>query len=471
MQYVRTLNFHVLIITMMLIFVSTLRVVSANETMIYVDPAETDIREVGPTFKINVTISQVNDLAGWEFKLYYPNSILNATKIPVTKIEEGPFLKTAGDTFLIVKSFTDNYNATHGLIWAACTLIGTGSGANGNGTLATITFKTRAFGIGVLHLAETDLIDSQMPSPGHILHTTQDGLIRVTVADIAVTYVTPFKTVIGQNYSQSVNVTVKNKGSNSETFNVTLKASRPEPGTINIHLFGANGSVTNGWGLQADSLTSPGPTITAMKGYIVNLTLTSVDYIKHDFFVDYNGDTNPNPDEPKSPDFPNPPVHPEQTINYQFTANRLGTFKYYCGYAKNIMNGTFIVNDPPMITTEIGRKEITLSTNSSTHLIFLWNTTGFVKGNYTICANADILPDETNTADNTCTSGVVIVTMKGDVNGDKRVDGKDIAYLAKAYNTKPGDPKWDSRADINCDLKVDGKDIALASKNYNKQDP
>jgi hypothetical protein len=52
----------------------------------------------------------------------------------------------------------------------------------------------------------------------------------------------------------------------------------------------------------------------------------------------------------------------------------------------------------------------------------------------------------------------------GDVNGDGKVDGKDIAIVSKAYNTRPGDPNWDARADLNGDLKVDGKDLAIVNK-------
>jgi hypothetical protein len=43
-----------------------------------------------------------------------------------------------------------------------------------------------------------------------------------------------------------------------------------------------------------------------------------------------------------------------------------------------------------------------------------------------------------------------------------------IAVICRAYDTLPGDAKWDSRADLNCDLKVDGKDLGIAAKNYGK---
>jgi parallel beta-helix repeat protein len=61
--------------------------------------------------------------------------------------------------------------------------------------------------------------------------------------------------------------------------------------------------------------------------------------------------------------------------------------------------------------------------------------------------------------------------LQGDVNRDNKVDGKDVAIVAKAYNTKPGDPLWDPRADANRDLKVDGKDIAIVAKYYNTHYP
>ena len=104
--------------------------------------------------------------------------------------------------------------------------------------------------------------------------------------------------------------------------------------TVTIHLFG---SATAGWGLTEDNITSPGPTITVEAGSLVNLTLTSADAITHNFFVDYNGDTNPSEGEPKVPDFQT------TTINYQFEATITGNFTYYCQYHKGIMHGTFKV--------------------------------------------------------------------------------------------------------------------------------
>jgi len=55
-----------------------------------------------------------------------------------------------------------------------------------------------------------------------------------------------------------------------------------------------------------------------------------------------------------------------------------------------------------------------------------------------------------------------------DVNHDLKVDGKDIAIVAKAFGSYPTDPRWNPKADINKDNKADGKDIALVAKNFGK---
>lgn len=58
-----------------------------------------------------------------------------------------------------------------------------------------------------------------------------------------------------------------------------------------------------------------------------------------------------------------------------------------------------------------------------------------------------------------------------DINGDGKVDIKDIAIVAKAYGSEPGDPNWNPIADITGptgepDGKVDVRDIALVAKHF-----
>jgi hypothetical protein len=122
-------------------------------------------------------------------------------------------------------------------------------------------------------------------------------------------------------------------------------------------------------------------------------------------------------------------------------------------------------------TTAIQTETLTLTSQSFTTLTLTWNTTGFAKGNYTISAYAWPVPGETNTADNNLTSGWILMTILGDVNGDFKCEGKDIALIAKAYGSLVGQAAYVPNADINDDGKIDGKDIAVAAKYYGTRYP
>jgi hypothetical protein len=122
-------------------------------------------------------------------------------------------------------------------------------------------------------------------------------------------------------------------------------------------------------------------------------------------------------------------------------------------------------------TTIVETKGVTLTSRNSTTITFTWNTTGFALGNYTISAIADTVLGETDTTDNNSTDGWVTVTILGDVNGDFKCDGKDIARIAKAYGSLIGQPAYVRNADINDDGKIDGKDIAVSAKYFGTRYP
>jgi hypothetical protein len=183
----------------------------------------------GTTFTLDVTVTDVTDLAVWEFRLFYLNTVLNCTNIT-----EGPFLKAGGSTFFD-STILNAYNATHGGILAGSTLLGPVPGVNGTGTLATITFQTIAAGDTPLQFSNDPLVtflsDSSPPPRHPIPFTTIDGTAHVTAEnvtadhDVAVTDLTSYKTIIGQGYSGNITVTIANQGSYAETFNVTAYAN------------------------------------------------------------------------------------------------------------------------------------------------------------------------------------------------------------------------------------------------------
>ena len=126
-------------------------------TYVYVSPKEQVIDSLNESFIVNVSICNVLDLYGYEFKLFYNSSILNGSQVI-----EGPFLSSTGkDPFFWVVAFNDHYNSTHGIVWVDSCLTGDVLGVNGNGTLVTIKFKSLAVGSSQLSLDDVKLADSR----------------------------------------------------------------------------------------------------------------------------------------------------------------------------------------------------------------------------------------------------------------------------------------------------------------------
>jgi len=194
-------------------------ILSANASataMVYINPSEVTDLTPGDTFLINIDIADVVGLAGWEFKLYYKRDVLN-----VIETKEGSFLKTVIPPYNSTMFLdTLDYNATHGRVYLACTLLGQGSGASGSGTLASINFTVIGVGQTLLSLPQdqTQLVD---PNIQPIPHTTVGGSVMIGGNDIAVTHVQLSKTITNDTTVQ-IDVTVQNNGNYSATFDVTL---------------------------------------------------------------------------------------------------------------------------------------------------------------------------------------------------------------------------------------------------------
>jgi hypothetical protein len=193
----------------------------AGTTTIYVDPPRKIVLTIGGTFSVNVTVADVNLLFAWEFQVYYDSGILNASAWT-----PGPAFTPSPTVMSFNQTWTDNYDATHGLIHIVCTFIGART-FNGTTTLATVYFKIKSAGVTPLSLQNTTLLDNQTPFPQEMPHTTTDGTVYAGTipGDVAVTSVTTEKNVAGQGYPTGINVTVTNNGVVSETFNVTLRAN------------------------------------------------------------------------------------------------------------------------------------------------------------------------------------------------------------------------------------------------------
>jgi hypothetical protein len=58
------------------------------------------------------------------------------------------------------------------------------------------------------------------------------------------------------------------------------------------------------------------------------------------------------------------------------------------------------------------------------------------------------------------------IRIPGDLNNDGNVGLDDLAVLAKAFGSKPGDPNWNPVADIRGDGRVDLEDLVILASHY-----
>jgi len=89
--------------------------------------------------------------------------------------------------------------------------------------------------------------------------------------------------------------------------------------------------------------------------------------------------------------------------------------------------------------------------------------------NYTISAEASVVPYELNTTDNTYTDGQVYVRLLGDLNGDGKIRIDDVYLAVEAFGSEPGHPRWNPAADLNCDDRVRVDDIYLIATGFGQE--
>jgi len=326
-----------------------------STTKVYVDP-QTSTAAIGKTFTINIAVSDVENLYGWSAGIKF-----NASVLRCLSFEEGPFLRQGGNT-ISVSGTIDNENGT---IYPpyGCSLTEPCGGVNGTGVLASITFEVIGLGDSYLNLINLKLGKMVEGNPEQIPFEAINGHFEkwhdVAVTNVTLSYNT---TVVYPTWinSPKINVTVKNEGLSSETFNVTA--------------YYKNATGTYTIGTKAVTNLAQG----------ANTTLTFTWNV------------------PPLPGYPN---------------NRRAAWPY---------------------------------------------------PNYTIFANASVVPHEVDTSDNSYVYGNVKVQWPGDANGDGHVNDNDKAILDAAWDKKYGQPGYDPRADFNGDGLIDIDDLIIYIQNRNK---
>lgn len=149
-----------------------------------IDPSTLQLpsSSIGQDIEINITIANVQNLWGYSIQnLHFNSSVLN-----LTKVQEGPLLKSAAQT-LFLWSIEDTADLKQGIIGEIDNDILQFTGVNGSGVLATLTFQVISAGASPIGFGQTTLLDPVTIVTG--VHqkivgtTTVDGEVVVQAAN------------------------------------------------------------------------------------------------------------------------------------------------------------------------------------------------------------------------------------------------------------------------------------------------
>ena len=458
---------------------------------IYVNPSSIDDTGIAPgaTVKFNASGADLADDFTWQVQIEYNPTVLNCSKVT---IPVGSIFKLDIDVAPIIN------NALGKAVIGSSKIVG--QGVSGNGVFAIFEFKVIARGYSKVNYSrplgvDTFILDSLQHD---IPVTIEDGYFNNYIPPppppTAKLYINPPKTIdptltAGQSFNVSYSI-INGTNVNSWTANILY-----------------SNAVLNATGVtEGDYLKSAGTTtFTSTIENSFNLThgrihlacaLTSGavngsgELAKLTFEVLALGETNITVADADLRD-PANAVLPFTTANGYFNNMVLRDIAVVSvvptntaiaqGYSLNItvvvenkgdnsesFNVTLFANASVAVPSQ--RIE-NLPSLGNTTLLFIWDTSSFAIGNYTITAAAEILPGEANPGDNTLSGGVINVMLPGDIDGDGKVDMRDIEPMRPVYGATFGVPRWNPNADQDGNGRVDLRDIAIMLINFGKHYP
>jgi hypothetical protein len=277
----------------------------------------------------------------------------------------------------------------------------------------------------------------------------------LVIHDVAVIDVSASPTTVVAGETVTVNVTVKNEGSDYESFTVTVYYDYTAIASQNVINLFPNWTITltfywdttgmprGNYTIKAEASEVPGE-IDLLDNVLVD---GKVEVLWHDVAV-----VNVVCDRTW--------VYQGHSVNINVTVRNEGDYP-------ETVSVTLYYN----ITAdqEVGTQVINLLSGETQTIIFVWNTIGVEYcHNYTITAVASIAYPDVDPTDNTLVDGKVKVRILGDTDGDGKVDLTDILTAAIAFGSFPGHPAWNPLADINRDNKVDLSDFLDIAINFGK---
>jgi len=281
----------------------------------------------------------------------------------------------------------------------------------------------------------------------------------ILIRDVAVTHVGPSTNWAYQGWPVDITVTAKNLGNTSESFNVKVYYDSNLVGTLPVTDLAPNTEKTLNFswdttGVPEGNYTLTGEATTVPFEYNTTNNILTDGIVR--IFTEIRDVAIISVVPSRSWVFSGAP------LNITVTAKNLGetteSFDVTVYYDSNLIE-TYSVVD--------------LAPNAEAIIVFTWNTSNLTPcNNYTITGEATTIPFEYNTTNNVLVDGTVKIRLLGDINGDGKVDMKDVAIAAAAFGSYPGHPRWNPDADVTGpislvpDGRIDMRDIAVISKNF-----
>ena len=412
---------------------------------IYIEPAELIDPGLIPSaiFTVDVVIDDVENLYAYEFKLGYNTYMLTCIGILIHPILN----ETNFSTEMVVDD-------AMGFIWANITYRppATPITTYTPKSIVTLTFMVDNVGSSPLDLYDTNLTD---PTQNPIPHEAIDGFVMTLIRDVAVTNVTVSEAWVYATFPVNITVTVSNQGNITETFDVkayydsnlidtqTVTDLDPNEEKSLIFIWDTSGVEEGNYTIKAEAM--PVPDEFDLADNIYEDGSIEIKKLRRDVAI-INISADPSI------------IYAGWLVNVTVTARNEGNLSetfdvivYYCNYT--MVSYAVIDLDPD--------EEITFN--------YVWDTTGLPEcSNFTISAEATTVPNEVDTGDNYMIDGWVKIKLMGDINGDDKVDIKDVATVSTAFGSYPGHERWNPEADLNRDDQVDIRDIAMVASNFGK---
>ena len=155
------------LVTLLVTIGSTMSVVADPQASatVFVEPPTIKDKAIGESVTVNINVSNINYLYGWQAGVTFNPDVLNCTGY-----YEGEFLERGADPELgtIWCNQTPPWDNSEGIVYFhGCCLLGPVSGVSGSGQLGYLTFEVVGIGVSDLHLTDVILVDSNLERTQH----------------------------------------------------------------------------------------------------------------------------------------------------------------------------------------------------------------------------------------------------------------------------------------------------------------